>query len=301
MPTVVADDGELVEANSKLGLLAGIAGFVVVLPAVLLKLIDVRITLVLRRAAVHRRHRPGDAVAPGGGRGHARPGRREKEELRSGGVVLAASGDGRRAGDRRLPDLPAGLPAAQPEGLRRLVRPRAAVQRHRDDGRERARSDPPPQPARGADAGAGLRPHHHRRPAGGLRRRPGERGAPRRRWWAWRPRSPAWPSTPSCSGTRPTPTGAGRSRSSRPGSRWRGSRRPSSRCVIPIPRTLGFLIVSVLAAFALGSYIVGWKRIRAGQPLPPTVTARMRAEVRRRRRAGTGWDDLPPPDPSARR
>ena len=71
VPTVVADDAELVEANSKLGLLAGIAGFVVVLPAVLLKLIDVRDHAVLRRAAVHRRHRPGDAAAPGRGRGHA--------------------------------------------------------------------------------------------------------------------------------------------------------------------------------------------------------------------------------------
>jgi len=71
--------------------------------------------------------------------------------------------------------------------------------------------------------------------------------------------------------------------------------------VIPIPRTVGFLIVSVLAACALASYILGWKRIRAGQPLPPTVTARMRAELRRRRRAGAEWDDLPPPDPSARR
>ena len=71
--------------------------------------------------------------------------------------------------------------------------------------------------------------------------------------------------------------------------------------LIPIPRTLGFLIVSVLAAFALASYIIGWKRIRAGQPLPPTVAARMRAEVKRRRRGSTGWDDLPPPDPSARR
>ena len=44
---MVTDETEFVEANSKLGLLAGIAGVVVVLPAVLLKLIDVRATLGL--------------------------------------------------------------------------------------------------------------------------------------------------------------------------------------------------------------------------------------------------------------
>jgi uncharacterized membrane protein len=70
--------------------------------------------------------------------------------------------------------------------------------------------------------------------------------------------------------------------------------------IIPIPRTLGFLIVTVLAVFAFVSYIAGWRRVRAGRPLPPSISARVRAEVKRRR-AGTEWDDLPPPDPSARR
>ena len=71
--------------------------------------------------------------------------------------------------------------------------------------------------------------------------------------------------------------------------------------IIPIPRTVGFLIVTVLAVSAFVSYVVGWRRIRAGQPLPPTMSDRVRAKLKERRRPGDGWEDLPPPDPSARR
>ena len=78
---------------------------------------------------------------------------------------------------------------------------------------------------------------------------------------------------------------------------WVGGGVRQSQSVIPIPRTAASSSCRCSPRSALASYILGWKRIRAGQPLPPTVTARMRAELRRRRRAGTDWDDLPPPDP----
>ena len=90
VPTVVTNDGELVEANSKLGVLAGVAGFAVAIPALLLKLADVRVTLGLALAlyvlglALATRL-PRDVVAVN------RAGPEERHELRSAGVVLAAS------------------------------------------------------------------------------------------------------------------------------------------------------------------------------------------------------------------
>jgi uncharacterized membrane protein len=71
--------------------------------------------------------------------------------------------------------------------------------------------------------------------------------------------------------------------------------------LIPIPRVVGFLIVTVLAVVALVSYVVGWRRIREGQPLPPTLGARVRSKVKERRRALKEHEDLPPPEPGSRR
>jgi uncharacterized membrane protein len=71
--------------------------------------------------------------------------------------------------------------------------------------------------------------------------------------------------------------------------------------LIPIPRALGFLIITMLAAVALMSYVVGWRRIREGKPLPPTLGARVRSKVKERRRALKDHEDLPPPDPGALR
>ena len=71
--------------------------------------------------------------------------------------------------------------------------------------------------------------------------------------------------------------------------------------LIPIPRSVGFLIVTVLAAVALVSYVVGWRHIREGQPLPPTLGARVRSKVKERRRALKDHEDLPPPEPGSRR
>ena len=71
--------------------------------------------------------------------------------------------------------------------------------------------------------------------------------------------------------------------------------------LIPIPRIVGFLIVTVLAVVALVSYVVGWRHIREGQPLPPTLSARVRSKVKERRRALKDHEELPPPDPGSQR
>ena len=56
------------------------------------------------------------------------------------------------------------------------------------------------------------------------------------------------------------------------------------------------------AAVALVSYVVGWRHIREGQPLPPTLGARVRSKVKERRRALKDHEDLPlRPTPGARR
>ena len=61
------------------------------------------------------------------------------------------------------------------------------------------------------------------------------------------------------------------------------------------------VIVTVLAAVAFVSYVVGWRHIREGKPLPPTMRARVRSKVKERRRALKDHEDLPPPEPGSRR
>jgi hypothetical protein len=50
--------------------------------------------------------------------------------------------------------------------------------------------------------------------------------------------------------------------------------------VIPIPPSLGFAIVGGLAVFAGVSYVVGTRRIRAGRPVPPPLSTRAVGRVR---------------------
>ena len=97
------------------------------------------------------------------------------------------------------------------------------------------------------------------------------------RWWAsspaaptawppsawWRP-PPAWPrprpsspSTASCSGTPPTPSGAARSPASRPGSSWCGWRAPSSRWSLDISTGFGIDIIALGCGLAFFSYLGG--------------------------------------------
>lgn len=89
VPTTVNDDSALVEANSKLGQIAGITGFVVAAPVALLQLIDTRASLALGvlafvAASLNAYRLPKIAVAP------APAGQLEIEELHSQSVVTAA-------------------------------------------------------------------------------------------------------------------------------------------------------------------------------------------------------------------
>ena len=89
VPTTVSDDSALVEANSKLGQIAGITGFVVAGPIALLQLIDTRASLgfgviAFLAAALNAYRLPKIAVAP------TPAGRLETEELHSPSVVTAA-------------------------------------------------------------------------------------------------------------------------------------------------------------------------------------------------------------------
>jgi hypothetical protein len=54
-----------------------------------------------------------------------------------------------------------------------------------------------------------------------------------------------------------------------------------------LPGEVGFFVVGLIGGFAAASYLLGWNAVRAGKPLPLTLTARARrglaAEVARRR------------------
>ena len=89
VPTTVNDDSALVEANSKLGQIAGITGFVVAAPVALLQLIDTRASLALGvlaflAASLNAYRLPKIAVAP------TPAGQLEIEELHSQSVMSAA-------------------------------------------------------------------------------------------------------------------------------------------------------------------------------------------------------------------
>ena len=93
VPTVVSSETELVEANSKLGIIAGVAGFVAAVPAGMLQLISPKATLFLdalifAAALLTATGLPREIVAA------TRQGYREREELRSTTIVLAASAMG---------------------------------------------------------------------------------------------------------------------------------------------------------------------------------------------------------------
>lgn len=89
VPVTVTDPNLLVEANSRLGVIAGIAGFTAAPVAALLQLIDSRAALFLGAlaflgAAANARRLPRTVIAA------APPGRLEREELHSPAVVSAA-------------------------------------------------------------------------------------------------------------------------------------------------------------------------------------------------------------------
>lgn len=93
VPTVVRSEEELVEANSKLGIISGVMGFAAAIPAGLLSLISSQVTLLFGAAMfvmafVSARRLPPDVVA---GKAAAPE---EVAELKSSSIVLAASAMG---------------------------------------------------------------------------------------------------------------------------------------------------------------------------------------------------------------
>jgi MFS family permease len=58
-----------------------------------------------------------------------------------------------------------------------------------------------------------------------------------------------------------------------------------------LPGQVGFFVVGLLGAFAGASYLLGWRAVRAGKPVPPTLAQRaqrrLATEVARRRAAST--------------
>lgn len=90
VPSVVRDESELVEANSKLGVVSGVVGFAAAIPALLLNLAGASTTLVYAAiiyavAVVLAMQLPKTAVA------RVAAGAEEKAELHSAGVLAAAS------------------------------------------------------------------------------------------------------------------------------------------------------------------------------------------------------------------
>ncbi len=90
VPMVVRSDDELVEANSKLGLISGVMGAMAIVPLAGLGRISPAAALVVGSvifvvATIVARTLPRDAIAT------ATPSREERVELRSGGIVLASA------------------------------------------------------------------------------------------------------------------------------------------------------------------------------------------------------------------
>jgi hypothetical protein len=90
VPSVVANDEELVEANSKLGIIAGVVGAIAIVPAVILQKISPSATLlfdamIFALAFLTARGLPKEAVAT------QKAGAQERTELRSAVIVMAAS------------------------------------------------------------------------------------------------------------------------------------------------------------------------------------------------------------------
>jgi hypothetical protein len=298
VPTVVTNQKQLVEANSKLGLLAGLAGVAVALPAVAFKLIDVRITLVLAvgvylYAVVLATHLPRGVVA-------ALPAdQAERDELRSAGVVLAASGmalvratvgfltfqlafllrsEKAAVGWFGVVILFTALGTMVGNAAGPLIRRHLQEERMLMLGFALISIGGVVAAIGGGDASAAL--------LGGA---VGASAALARLAF-------------DAIVQRDAPA-ANRGRAfaqfeTRFQLAWVAA--ALVPVLIPIPRSVGFLIVGVLAAFALLSYMVGWRAIRAGRPLPPRLTERMRAELHRRRHSARRQPRLPPPDPSSR-
>lgn len=50
-----------------------------------------------------------------------------------------------------------------------------------------------------------------------------------------------------------------------------------------LPGQLGFLVVGLIGATASATYLLGWRAMKAGKPLPMSLTQRAKREISRRR------------------
>ena len=122
VPTVVRHEDELVEANAKLGTVAGVAGFLAAMPAGIMSLIGPELvvlwsTVYFVLAAVSARTLPRAAIAL------RKATAEETAELHATSIVMAASAMTILRSSAGLPDLPHRLLAARRRGLDRLLRP----------------------------------------------------------------------------------------------------------------------------------------------------------------------------------
>ena len=130
VPSVVRDERDLVEANSKLGLIAGLAGFVAIIPAAIMQLISnegvatlIYAALLFGFALASATRLPADVVA-------AEPeGSAERVQLQSTRAAAGRGGDAAAAGDGRVHLLPPRLLVARPDRGHGLVRRRRRARR----------------------------------------------------------------------------------------------------------------------------------------------------------------------------
>ena len=223
VPSVVRTENELVEANSKLGMIAGFIGFVAVVPAALLQLVIGSTGTLIYGAIVFgyclfaSTYLEADVVA------REQPDEDEIVELSSPSVMGAAIVMMLLRAVGRIHAVPHGVLVARP------------VRRHRQ---VRARGCRPPAIAtvignasasrirrflkRGADAPRSAGDGGRGRVGGRADRRDSRRWSASRSSPTSRRRSAGSASRRCSNATRPTPTGAGRSPCSKPGSncRW---------------------------------------------------------------------------------
>ena len=221
VPAAVDTVDELVEANSKLQLL-GVSRLASPRPSLASPCCSCQrcVGTASGRAACSRpAPSPRSASArPRGGRRRRRP--HERAELRAAGIVLAASAMGLLRATGRVHDVPrsrsgSAKPTRRRGGSascsrRRWAEPSSAreaprLRRTRARGAHHHRGADRPRTRRSAVSGRGVA-------IGGCGPRSWPAGS------RWRRLSRSWPSTRSCSATRPTQRGAGRSPASRPAS-----------------------------------------------------------------------------------
>jgi len=72
--------------------------------------------------------------------------------------------------------------------------------------------------------------------------------------------------------------------------------------VLPIPPQAGYLAIALGTGFALVSYLVGMRAVQAGRPVPTPLWRQVRGRVKgRTAQTGSPKPSLPPPDPGQRR